>query len=91
MNATNERDPNVTKYLTAQEVADHFRVSLSTVYGQVKAAKNPWPCLRVGRQLRFSPEHVAQIEAGPNSQDSQDSPTLTGKQKIKSQLKGFAA
>lgn len=48
--------------LTADELAARLRVSTEHVYRQCRGQTPKWPCYRIGRALRFSPEHVAQIE-----------------------------
>lgn len=49
------------KYLKIQEVADLFRISRSTAYRLKKSQQ--WPHLLVGSETRFSPAHIAAIEA----------------------------
>lgn len=43
--------------LTVPELAGLLRVSTATVYRNLKR----WPHLRVGTEIRFTPEHVEQI------------------------------
>lgn len=47
--------------ITAEEMADHLRVSLTTVYRECRARR--WPHVKVARQIRFTPEQTAEIEA----------------------------
>ena len=44
------------EYLTPKELADLFKVGLSTIYRMVKNKEIPH--LRFGKQLRFDPEQV---------------------------------
>lgn len=47
---------------TPEEVAEHFKVSRRIVVAM--ASKGHWPHLRINRnQIRFTAEHIAEIEA----------------------------
>lgn len=46
---------------TADELAAHLRISPRWIYEQAK--RRNIPCLRVGRFIRFTDEHVAEIKA----------------------------
>jgi hypothetical protein len=48
-----------TDLLTDREVAAIFRISWQQVQNRCRAGQ--WPHLRVGRQYRFTPEHIEQI------------------------------
>lgn len=53
-------------YATAQEMAAKYKLSDHTV--RRKVLDGVWPCDRIGRLYRFSPdqqEEIAQIVAGP--------------------------
>ncbi len=39
--------------LTAEEVAEHFRLPRSTIYAYTRRETNPLPAIRVGRHLRY--------------------------------------
>jgi excisionase family DNA binding protein len=43
--------------LTVPEMAGLLRVSTATIYRSI----HKWPHLRVGTEIRFTPEHVEQI------------------------------
>lgn len=52
-------------YATTQDMAERYRVGDDTV--RRKAQSNEWPCDRIGRLYRFSPDQqdeIAQIVAG---------------------------
>lgn len=53
------------RYATTQEMAAKYRIGDDTV--RRKASSGEWPCERIGRLYRFSPDHqdqIAQILAG---------------------------
>lgn len=47
--------------LTPEDIAEHFGRNVSFVKAQAREGK--WPHLRVGKLVRFTPAHLAQIEA----------------------------
>ncbi len=49
---------NKRLYMTKQELAFSYRISDDTV--RRKASSGEWPCERIGRLYRFSPEHQAE-------------------------------
>lgn len=52
-------------YATTQDMASKYRIADDTV--RRKAQAGEWPCERIGRLYRFSPDHqdqIAQILAG---------------------------
>ena len=56
--------PEERSYLTAQEMAAKYKIAPDTVRRRV--ADGSWPCDRIGRLYRFSPEQqdeIAQIVA----------------------------
>jgi hypothetical protein len=60
-------------YATAQDLAARYRIGVDTVRRKVQAAL--WPCDRIGRLYRFSPDQqdeIARIVAGgqPGGYDS---------------------
>lgn len=57
--------PIADAYATAQEMAARYRIGDDTV--RRKAQTGEWPCDRIGRLYRFSPQQqdeIAQIVAG---------------------------
>lgn len=57
--------PRTESYATAQDIAAKYRLSNHTVRRKVQDGE--WPCDRIGRLYRFSPDHqdeIAQIIAG---------------------------
>lgn len=52
----------MSAYLKPEDLAERFGISRRTVMRKVGDKK--WPCLRVSKKcIRFTDEHVAQIEA----------------------------
>ncbi|SEE18454.1 hypothetical protein SAMN04489740_0834 [Arthrobacter alpinus] len=51
--------PSPQTYATAQEMAAKYRISTHTV--RSRAAGGQWPCDRIGRLYRFSPEQQEEI------------------------------
>lgn len=52
-------DPDA-QYATAQDLAGKYQISVNTVRRKVQ--DGAWPCVRIGRLYRFSPEHQVEIE-----------------------------
>jgi hypothetical protein len=48
------------QHATAQDLASKYQISVDTVRRKVQDGS--WPCVRIGRLYRFSPEHQAEID-----------------------------
>lgn len=46
----------MTEYLTAEEVASQFKVSVDTVYRLAQSGR--LPCVKLGRVVRFRPQDL---------------------------------
>lgn len=49
-----------TQFATAKDLANKYQISETTVRRKVQDGM--WPCMRIGRLYRFSPEHQTEIE-----------------------------
>lgn len=69
------------KLLTAEDLADHFGVSRRRVMEWQH--QHGWPCVKVGRTFRWTPEQVEQIKAmhsvKPNRSPSDPRTALSAK------------
>jgi len=65
LDQTPSQSNSPSRLLTIPELAEHFRVSKNWVYEQTR--KHRLPCLRLGKNIRFLPEHVAEISEMFNS------------------------
>lgn len=51
---------DLDQYATPKDLANKYQISEATV--RRKAQDGIWPCMRIGRMYRFSPEHQTEIE-----------------------------